>query len=223
MKGYKSILSTRILEATLLQEAEENGVKIDCIPFIDIQYKSITDIHQQLSQLSPRDIFIFTSQHAVNAAFEIVKDLNNATYCISGATRQALEQSLLTIEASADYAADLVKLMEMDENRNYILFCGNKRMPTIPRFLQQQGLHLLEVICYDNFASPHKVLPFYEGVMFYSPSGVESYFTLNQAAQHQKYYCIGTTTANAVGKYSKGNIIVAEKPGIPEMIQKIKG
>lgn len=218
----RKILSTRVLEPAIINEARKRGILIDCIPFIDIHYKPITNIHQQLGKIDARDIFIFTSQHAVQAAFDILKDLKNRTYCISGATFNAVQQTALHVIAAAGYASELVNLVEINNDRRYVLFCGNKRLPAIPDFLQQQQLKLSEVICYENIASPKKVEQHYDGVMFYSPSGVESYFKLNSAVPHQKYYCIGTTTAKAIARYSKENIIIAEKPEIRAMLEKIR-
>jgi len=217
----RKILSTRILEPAIINEAKARGILIDCIPFIDIHYRPVTDIRQQLRNITYSDIFIFTSQHAAQAAFDILKYLKNKTYCISGATCNAVKQTSLNVIVTAAYASELVRLIEVDEKARYILFCGDKRLPTIPDFLQQQRLKLSEVICYENIASPKKVEQQYEGVMFYSPSGVESYFQLNNASSHQKYYCIGTTTAKALSKYSKDNIIIAEKPGIQAILEKI--
>ncbi len=221
MKSAISILSTRILDPAIINEAKESGILIDCIPFIDIHYRSIADIRQQLGDITSGDIFIFTSQHAVQAAFEILKELTNKTYCISGATCNAIKQTSLNVIATADYASELIRLIEVDEKARYVLFCGDKRLPTIPDFLQQQQLRLSEVICYNNIASPKKAEQHYEGIMFYSPSGVESYFQLNSPSSHQKYYCIGTTTVKALLKYSKENIVVAEKPSIHSMLEKI--
>lgn len=219
----KKILSTRILEPAIINEAGRNGILIDCVPFIDIRYKRVADIRQQLGKINAGDTFIFTSQHAVQAAVDILKNLENKTYCISGATCDAVRQTALKVIATAGYASDLVNLIEINKDTGYVLFCGDKRLPTIPNFLQQRQLKLSEVVCYENIASPKKVEQHYEGVMFYSPSGVDSYFKLNRAAPHQKYYCIGNTTAKAISNYSRGNIIIAEKPGIPAMLEKING
>lgn len=218
----RKILSTRILEPAIINKAKARGVFIDCIPFIDIHYKSVADIRQQLEDISSDDIFIFTSQHAVQAAFEILKELTNKTYCISGATFNAIKQTSLNVRATADYAGDLIQLIEINVKARYVLFCGDKRLPTIPDFLQQQQLRLSEVICYDNIASPKKVGQHYEGIMFYSPTGVESYFSVNEL-KGQTCYCIGTTTANAVKKYTVENIITATRPEIGAMLEKIYG
>ncbi|GAB3425343.1 uroporphyrinogen-III synthase [Niabella aquatica] len=219
----RKILSTRVLEPAIISAAGRKGILIDCISFIDIHYKSIAGISQQLGNIDTGDIFLFTSQHAVQAAFEILKNLKNKTYCISGATFHAVKQTSLDVIATAAYAGDLIRLIAVNEKARYVLFCGDKRLPTIPHFLQQLQLKSSEVICYENRASSKKVEQQYDGIMFYSPSGVESYFELNSAAPHQKYYCIGTTTAQAILKYSKENIIIAEKPEIRAMLEKING
>ncbi|HOZ85452.1 MAG TPA: uroporphyrinogen-III synthase [Niabella sp.] len=217
----KKILSTRALDQEVISKARVQGIWIDCIPFIDIRYKSEKDIAGQFKDISESDIFIFTSQHAVKAAYELIKNLSNSSYCISGVTRQEVQQTRLKILANADYASDLVLLMERNSDLQYILFCGDKRLPTIPDFFIAQKLHLQEVVCYENIASPQRVTEQYDGVMFYSPSGVESYFSVNEINKNQHYYCIGNTTAKAIAKYINQNIIIGERPTIQAMMDKI--
>jgi len=217
------VLSTRMLEPVLLQDAQAKGIRIDCIPFIEIRHRSTSDIVQQLGDLNSRDIFVFTSQHAVHAVMELIKNLHNKTYCIEGVTADTVRKTTLNIRATAPYAKELIKLIEIDREAHYYFFCGDKRLPTIPRFLQQNKLRFSEIICYENIAVPQKLHKQYEAIMFYSPSGVESYFSLNTPQPDQKYYCIGNTTAQALSKYCKGNIIIAEKPEIRAMLEKING
>jgi len=158
----KKILSTRALDQEVISKARVQGIWIDCIPFIDIRYKSEKDIAGQFKDISESDIFIFTSQHAVKAAYELIKNLSNSSYCISGVTRQEVQQTRLKILANADYASDLVLLMERNSDLQYILFCGDKRLPTIPDFFIAQKLHLQEVVCYENIASPQRVTEQYD-------------------------------------------------------------
>ncbi|MGC4234589.1 MAG: uroporphyrinogen-III synthase [Niabella sp.] len=218
----RKILSTRVLEPAIISEAGKKGVLIDCISFIDIHYRSAADIRQQLGNIASGDVFIFTSQHAVQAAFEVLRGLKNTTYCIDGATYNAIKQTELQVAATASYASELVVLIDKNPGSRYILFCGDKRLPTIPDFLHKHKLPMLEVICYENIATPQKVEQHYDGIMFYSPTGVESYFSANEV-KDQTCYCIGTTTANAVKKYTRENIVTASRPGIGAMLEKIYG
>lgn len=220
MKSSISILSTRVLEPAIINEAKAKGVFIECVPFITIQYKPVADIRKELETVAANDIFIFTSQHAVHAAFEVLRGLKNTTYCINGATYNAIKQTELQVAATASYASELVVLIDKVPGTGYILFCGDKRLPTIPDFLHKHKLPVLEVICYENIATPQKVEQHYDGIMFYSPTGVESYFSANEI-KDQTCYCIGNTTANAAKKYAGKNIVTASRPEISAMLDQI--
>ena len=70
----RKILSTRVLEPAIINEARK-GILMDYYPFYDIPLQT----HNKYLSAAQIDAgyFIFTSQHAVQAAFDILKDLKN--------------------------------------------------------------------------------------------------------------------------------------------------
>lgn len=56
----------------------------------------------------------------------------------------------------------------------------------------------------------------FDGIMFYSPSGVKS-FTSENKIKESTVFCIGRTTAKEAEKHTK-NIVIATKPSIENLI-----
>lgn len=217
----KKILSTTMLSQADMEMAYANGIEITCIPFITIQQLPESEIQQQLPEMTDDDVFVFTSKHAVAAIEPLINGFQNNTYCIAGATLQAVTAAGLQVIATAGDAQLLIQKIQIGPLTRYIFFCGNLRMNTIPDFFKGKKASFYEVVCYKNTLSPKMITEHFDGVMFFSPSGAESYFSANVVQQHQKYYCIGTTTAAAVQQFAKVNIIVADAPNAASIIKKI--
>ena len=65
---------------------------------------------------------------------------------------------------------------------------------------------------YNTIEKPHPVNKNYNGVLFFSPSAVHSFFTGNQAAEGTVFFAIGETTAKAVKNYCGNQIITSDMP-----------
>ena len=59
-----------------------------------------------------------------------------------------------------------------------------------------------------------------DGILFFSPSAVESYLT-NNKIKNEVCFCIGTTTASALETKKIKNIVIAETPTIEEVIEEV--
>ena len=95
-------------------------------------------------------------------------------------------------------------------------FCGSKRLDDLPKILNDLNITLEEVTVYEthyNIKTFHK--PF-DGVMFFSPSGIES-FTKTNNLKNTITYCIGNTTAEAA-KMHTDKIMIAKKPSFEAVI-----
>jgi uroporphyrinogen-III synthase len=70
---------------------------------------------------------------------------------------------------------------------------------------------------YETTLTPQKIKNSVEAILFFSPSGVESYLKDN-TLKKEVCFCIGETTAEALQKTTK-NIIIAENPTIEDVIE----
>ena len=75
-----------------------------------------------------------------------------------------------------------------------------------------------EIIVYETLLTSHKIEIQPNGVLFFSPSGAESYMQENRI-EDEICFCIGNTTAEAL-KYATPNIIIANQPTIESTIIK---
>lgn len=59
-----------------------------------------------------------------------------------------------------------------------------------------------------------------DGILFFSPSAVESYLKLN-TIKDEMCFCIGETTAEALENKKIKNIIIAVKPSVENVIDEV--
>ena len=55
-------------------------------------------------------------------------------------------------------------------------FCGNQRRDTLPDKVRAAGIKVEELVVYETVELPLKVTDHYDAILFYSPSGVRSFF-----------------------------------------------
>ena len=121
---------------------------------------------------------------------------------------------VLEIAASARELANLIQ--EKYNNWSFTYYCGNLRLDTLPRVLDSIGVSWEEIISYETHPVFKKFDKSFDGILFFSPSGVESYTSENTIAG-AKAFCIGPTTALSAQKYTD-RIYISESPGSGELV-----
>ena len=122
--------------------------------------------------------------------------------------------------AYTGYAADLAEIITLIyKSESYTFFSGNKRRDTLPDALKEAGVIFNEIEVYETTLTPHKIKESVDGILFYSPSGIESYLKDNKL-KNETCFCIGDTTASALENSTK-NIIVAHQPTIEDVIESV--
>ncbi|HEX5668158.1 MAG TPA: uroporphyrinogen-III synthase, partial [Chitinophagaceae bacterium] len=58
----------------------------------------------------------------------------------------------------------------------------------------------------------------FDGIIFFSPSAVESFFSMNQISNNTICFAIGDTTANALKQHTNNRIMVAKNPRQEDVI-----
>lgn len=170
-----------------------------------------------IQQLAEQKILVlFTSAQAV---FAVQSCLENKlpdweVCCISGATRKAVVSFLgeEKILASGNDAVDLLKAMQQIRPQPIAFFCGNKRLDTLPDRLAERGFELKEIEVYQTSLNTQKLKEDYDGILFFSPSGVESYLMENTIPETAVLGAIGKTTAKYLKKKVANEIVIADQP-----------
>ena len=166
------------------------------------------------------EALIFTSQNAVNSVleFENIHDLKEKkVFCVGIKTKALLETNGFKVEAFAGYAEDLAEIISLVyANLSYTFFCGNLRRDVLPEKLKEANITFNEIEVYKTELTPQKITSKFDGILFFSPSGVESYCKENKITD-EMCFCIGNTTAEALQNKTE-NIIIANQPSVENTI-----
>jgi len=207
------ILSTKKLLVNQKQYLLNAGLAVVEADFIAIQYTpfELTNIRQNL---------LFTSQNAF-AGFMLNKESGNykykAIFCVGSKTKEAIEKAGYSVLAFADYAEQLAEIIIREHSgESFTFFSGSMRRDTLPQALANANIDFNEIEVYKTVLSPHKINRRLDGILFYSPSGVESYLKENNIGD-AVCFCIGTTTAEALKGIAE-NIVIANKPTLENVI-----
>ena len=180
-----NILSTRPIDPSLIETAGTKGIFIEVRSFIETTPVQSTDLAQEIENVLSRSAtVVFTSMNAVDA---VAKYLNGhkphwKIYSIGNTTNQLVKKHFgeNSIAGTAYNAADLAGLIVKDrETDKVIFFCGNQRRDELPQILSNNNIAVTEIEVYKTTAVPHKINRNYNGILFFSPSVVESFFSIN--------------------------------------------
>ena len=213
-----SILSTKTLSAEQRQVFLDANIDLLEQDFIEIKH-SIFELDKINTNL------IFSSQNAVlslieQSGWEILK--SKSVFCVGVKTKELLELNGFKVEAYMDYASDLAEIITLIYNKeSYTFFSGNLRKETLPKALKNAGIIFNEIEVYKTELAPFKISKEenFDGILFFSPSAVESYLTNNKITK-ETCFCIGETTASALENKTK-NIVIAEQPTIEDVIEAV--
>lgn len=209
------ILSTKKLSKALKKKFSDAGIELVEKNFI--QTKSVSFETLQLN-----NYLIFTSKEAVKSILK--SEMKNVHFisclCVGSKTKGFLEKKGFTVIESADYAEDLIEVIDSKYKGNsFTFFCGNIRKNTIPNYFQENNIAYNEIIVYETTLKPHQIKEPFDGILFFSPSGVNSFLEKN-TLENKTYFCIGTTTAKALENRTR-NIIIASQPTVENVITEV--
>ena len=218
MTTQKTILSTKTLSDKQRQIFIDADLDLLEQDFIEIENNDfeLKNINQNL---------IFSSQNAVLSLLEqnnVETIKSKIVFCVGIKTKELLEQNGFEVAVYMDYAAELAEIITLIYNKEtFTFFSGNLRKETLPQALKQAKIKFNEIEVYQTKLSPFKISKEenLSAIMFYSPSGVESFLKDNKI-KTETCFCIGETTASALKNFSK-NIIIAENPSVDDLIYEV--
>jgi len=218
------LLATGPLPEELIEGAAAKGIVLDTMAFIATEAVTDEEMGARIRELGDRRLTaVFTSVNAVEA----VKGWMAAgvpdwrIFCIGGATRRAVadyfgEAAIAGTAESATALAEGVMAGSGEDVRGtkeIFFFCGDQRREELPAMLRAEGFKVNEWIVYRTILTPRKTERVYAGIAFFSPSAVESYFSLNTVADGVTLFAIGQTTAAAIQARCSRPVIISDRPG----------
>ena len=210
------ILSTKTLlpnQREALVNANFNVIEADFIQTKSNPFQ-LNEINENL---------IFTSQNAVQSFLldpksEALKSKN--IFCVGLKTKIMLSESGYNVVAYTGYAEDLAEIITLIyASESYTFFSGNLRRETLPKALKDAKIKFNEIQVYETTLTPQKIKTPVEAILFFSPSGIESYLKENKI-KNETCFCIGTTTSSALEGITK-NVIIATQPTIEDVIEEV--
>jgi uroporphyrinogen-III synthase len=216
MSNPIKILSTKILSNHQKQELINANFEVIEADFIKTESNDfeLKDSNENL---------IFTSQNAAQSILnhpkcEELKSKN--VFCVGLKTKILLSESGFNVIAYTGYASDLAEIINLIYSKeSFTFFSGNLRRETLPKALKEAKINFNEIQVYETSLTPQKIKTEVEAILFFSPSGVESYLSTN-TIKKEICFCIGETTAEALHKTTK-NIIIADNPSIEDVIEDV--
>ncbi len=163
---------------------------------------------------------IITSKNAVEALltnFSAPELQFKNIYCVGRRTKRMVEKRIGKVthtEANAKKLANY--LVEFMDGTEVTYFCSDLRLDDLPNILTKNNITVNEIEAYQTKFDADKVDHNLDGVMFYSPSTVESFLKQNKALGIA--FCIGETTAKSARQYFE-DVRVAKVPTVESVIE----
>jgi len=224
-----NILSTRPVPDPLLKDAASNGIQVDVISFIDTIAIDTTGVKQSIAEVASQTrIAIFTSMNAVNAVIHQLDKRPPAwkIFCMGNTTRQLVEnyfgkENIIATGPNATSLADEIIEWKKIQTKDIpmVFFCGDQRRDELPKMLQEYGIGLEEIVTYTTKETTHTIEDAYNGILFFSPSAVNSFFKTNKAATGTVFFAIGDTTAKTISSYTNNKIVISTTPAKDELLK----
>mgnify|MGYP001101430263 FL=1 len=163
---------------------------------------------------------IITSKNSVEALLQnfSAEELQfDNIYCVGRRTKRLVEKRIGAVKHTEPNAKKLAEyLVEYIDGTQVTYFCSDLRLDALPNILTENNITVNEIEAYQTKYSAIKIDDSVEGVMFYSPSTVQSYRQENNAEVIA--FCIGETTAQEAKKHFK-DIRIAKVPTVESVIE----
>ena len=242
MSDLFHILSTRKLNSSAIRQARDEGFEICEKEFIRIQPrldKKIVEGFENLGAAGKNVLMIFTSANAVYALAEIFEscagggrqrlvDLTGEwkIACLAGRTAAAVRELFprISIPALGNDATGLAhEILRVCEPGTELVFCcGNQRRSELPELIGHRGWHLHEMVLYETHSGAVKLDEIFDGIIFFSPSAVHSFFSLNELPAGTVCFAIGDTTASAIRRHTGARIVVSREASQEKILEAVK-
>jgi len=218
--GAVSVTKHAIYSTKKLSEAQkkilDNSIGIKDSDFIKIRFNRIPAKVMK----SQHQNVVITSQNGVEAILNsFTKDeisFKNI-FCVGRRTKKLIENRIGKVTHVAKNALKLAEYISKEtEIKEVSYFCSDLRLDVLPTYLQANDIVVNEVEVYKTMLSSVKIDDSVAGVLFYSPSGIDSY--LEENTTDKIAFCIGETTAVAARKHFK-NVQVANMPDVESLLE----
>ena len=221
----KKILFTKKIDEQLVSNILGGSFYCEYIEAIRIKNRKVKPFNVRGKSI------IFTSVNGVKSFFENGFILNqdftnrlcfNRVYAVGIKTKRELRKYGVNTYKVFSYAYALIDFIINKANEEcYIHFCGNLALDLFNNKLPLQNISYRRIVVYDIELLYPEINENYDGIVFFSPSGVRSVLTNNDIGQ-AKVFAIGRTTEDELKKYNIKNIITNNEANLDGIFYSIK-
>jgi hydroxymethylbilane synthase len=213
------VFSTKTLSNDQISSfSDDIGVAMS--DFISIRFNRL----KPSSIKEPIEHVVITSKNAVESLLhhfspDQLKFKN--IYCVGKRTKRLIENRIQGVTHSEQSAEKLAYYLKenLKDPKEVTFFCGNKRRDELVSILENNAIPVNEIECYKTILTPNQVEDTISSIMFYSPTGIQSYLLENDPGD-QVAFCIGETTASEARKYFK-TVIVSRSAAVSGVIDAV--
>ena len=192
--------------------ADNNNVKIDFRPFIQVEGVNVKDFRQMRIDFLAFSGVIFTSKYAIDNYFRLADEMRVSIpdsmkyFCISEATANYLQKYIVYRKRKIFFSAtgkfpDLMESIRKHKDEKFLVPVSDAHKEEIPEILEENGINFTKAVLYCTVSSDLSDLADvnYDILVFYSPSGIKSLFQNfpNFKQNETKIASWGTKTAQA--------------------------
>jgi len=209
----------KIVSTKILLQSQKQMLSADHFSLVEEDFIQIKNIDFEIKQLNKN--LILSSQNAVKSVLKYPELKSKNVFCVGLKTKATLEKNGFKVIVCAEYAADLAKIITVNyTSESFTFFCGDIRRDELPNALIKNKIKYNEIVVYETKLIPHQINEPFDGVLFFSPSGVNSFLEKN-SLKNKTCFCIGTTTAKALEKKHEvyeQNLVIALQPTVESVI-----
>ncbi|MBE17002.1 MAG: uroporphyrinogen-III synthase [Dokdonia sp.] len=210
---------------------QRQKVKIDFIPFIHVEGESSKEVRLQKVDLKDYTAIILTSRNAVDHFFRIAEEMRFKVpdslkyFCQSEAVAYYLQKYVVyrkrKIYVGKRTFSEMAPIIKKYKNEKFLLPSSDKLKAEVPDTLNKLGVDWKQATFYRTVVSDlsHLEEVFYDILVFFSPSGIESLFKNfpNFKQNNTRIAVFGATTVKAAKEAGLNIDIQAPTPETPSM------
>lgn len=184
--------------------------------------KSITRVYciqgatkQAVEALLPEAAIIGIAPSSKELAELMLKDME------ADAQQQHNMSKDISAGAQHSQSADAVKGGHSSQSKYITFCCGNIRRDELPDMLRNAGITVNEIVVYETHETPKQLSGMYDGIMFFSPSSVRSFFNGNTLPANTICFAIGHTTGAALQERTASNVVTSSQASVDALLQTV--
>jgi len=213
--------------------AEQNNVKIDFRPFIQVEGIDVKEFRQQKVSILDHGAVIFTSRTAIDIYFRIAEEMRLTIpdsmkyFCISEATAFYLQKYIVYRKRKIFFSQTgriegLSNYFTKHSKEKFLFPLPEEHNEDITQLLDQKKLDYTKSVMYRTVSNtfPENEKLDYDMIIFFSPLGIQS-LVKNFPDYKQgdtAIGCFGSTTAKAVEEAGFRLDCEAPQPEYPSMV-----